>query len=116
MDAEDRPLSVFGESPNGFPKLPILSPAEIPPTGQHGGSGAANSRNTVDFFTWGLPVSPYWPVSSAGSVFDSGTFVMYGPMCMCSTIQVTPRWIAYALRFVSPMIEESATRSGWRCP
>ena len=26
---EDRPLSVFGESPNGFPKLPILSPAEI---------------------------------------------------------------------------------------
>jgi hypothetical protein len=36
MNAEDRPLSVFGESANGFPKLPILSPAEIPPPGQRG--------------------------------------------------------------------------------
>ena len=29
-------MSVFGESSNGFPKLPILSPAEIPPPGQRG--------------------------------------------------------------------------------
>jgi hypothetical protein len=28
--AEDRPLSVFGENGQQFPKLPILSPAEIP--------------------------------------------------------------------------------------
>jgi hypothetical protein len=29
-DAEDRPLSAFGDYPDRFPKLPILSPAEIP--------------------------------------------------------------------------------------
>jgi hypothetical protein len=29
-NSEDAPLSVFGENPNGFPKLPILSAAEIP--------------------------------------------------------------------------------------
>ncbi len=28
---KDRPLSAFGERPHEFPKLPILSPAEIPP-------------------------------------------------------------------------------------
>jgi hypothetical protein len=54
MDAEDRALSVFGESANGFPKLPILSPAEIPPTGQHGGSARSQFEKYGGLFYLGI--------------------------------------------------------------
>jgi hypothetical protein len=54
MDAEDRPLSVFGESANGFPKLPILSPAEIPPPGQHGGSTRSQFEKYGGLFYLGI--------------------------------------------------------------
>jgi hypothetical protein len=54
MDAEDRLLSVFGESTNGFPKLPILSPAEIPPPGQHGGSARSQFEKYGGLFYLGI--------------------------------------------------------------
>jgi hypothetical protein len=54
MDAEDRPLSVFGESANGFPKLPILSPAEIPPPGQRGETARSQFEKYGGLFYLGI--------------------------------------------------------------
>ena len=100
MDAEDRPLSVFGESANGFPKLPILSPAEIPPPGS-----AVKPRSQFEKYGGlfylgiaGLAVLACW---SAGSPFDSGASGTSGPTSTCSTIQAHPSWIACRPRFVS---------------
>jgi hypothetical protein len=54
MDAEDRPLSVFGESSSGFPKLPILSPAEIPPPGQRGAVARSQTDKYGGLFYLGI--------------------------------------------------------------
>ena len=50
--SEDRPLNVFSESFNGFPKLPILSPAEIPSPPRK-----PSARSTAGSFIWASPGS-----------------------------------------------------------
>jgi hypothetical protein len=54
VDAEDRLLSVFGASGNGFPKLPILSPNEIPPPGQRGESARSQLEKFGGLFYLGI--------------------------------------------------------------
>ena len=113
MDAEDRPLSVFGESPNGFPKLPILSPAEIPPP-----SAAVYSQREKYGGLFYLGIAGLVLLCRHGRLVrlsDSGASAMSGTTSTCSTIQALARWTACRPRFVSAMIRGSTTPSGWRC-